>query len=198
MSLITLKLAIKKQMSNYIAFHKPYGVLSQFTGEEGQKTLADYGLPKNVYAAGRLDKDSEGLLILSDDGRFIKKLLDPENAHERVYWVQVEGNPDDKILALLAKGVLIRKYKTKPCRVTRLTPQPELAPRDPPIRVRKNIPTTWIEITLTEGKNRQVRRMTAAVGLPTLRLIRQRVGKFCLDGLPQGDWQATDETAIVP
>ncbi|USG62324.1 pseudouridine synthase [Sneathiella marina] len=185
-------------MSNYIAFHKPYGVLSQFTGEAGQKTLAEFGLPKNVYAAGRLDKDSEGLLILSDDGRFIKKLLDPDNAHERVYWVQVEGIPDDQTLAQLAKGVLIRNYKTKPCHVTRLVPQPELAPRVPPIRVRKNIPTSWIEITLTEGKNRQVRRMTAAVGLPTLRLIRQRVGKFRLRNLPQGKWQATEKAAITP
>ena len=139
-------------MSNYIAFYKPFGVLSQFTGEEGQKTLSEFGLPENVYAAGRLDKDSEGLLILSDDGRFIKKLLDPENAHERVYWVQIEGDPDGEQLEELAKGVVIRKYRTKPCHVTRLSPQPELAPRDPPIRVRKNIPTTWIEVTLTEGK----------------------------------------------
>lgn len=185
-------------MSKYIAFHKPYGVLSQFTGEEGQKTLAEFGLPKNVYAAGRLDKDSEGLLILSDDGRFIKKLLDPDNAHERVYWVQIDGNPDDKQLTQLAKGVLIRKYRTKPCRVTRLAPQPDLLPRDPPIRVRKNIPTTWIEITLTEGKNRQVRRMTAAVGLPTLRLIRQRIGNLQLQFLAEGEWQEIDKSAIVP
>ncbi|MEH6546611.1 MAG: pseudouridine synthase [Sneathiella sp.] len=185
-------------MPNYIAFHKPYGVLSQFTGEKEQKTLADYGLPKNVYAAGRLDKDSEGLLILSDDGPFIKDLLDPENAHERVYWAQIEGNPDEKTLDKLANGVLIKKYKTKTCRVTRLSPQPELLPREPAIRVRKNIPTAWIEITLTEGKNRQVRRMTAAVGLPTLRLIRQRVGNLCLKNLPQGEWQITDKASIIP
>lgn len=185
-------------MSTYIAFNKPFGVLSQFTGEAGQRTLSEFSFPKGVYAAGRLDKDSEGLLILSDDGRFIKKLLDPENAHERVYWVEVEGDPDNTTLSQLANGVTIQKYKTKQCFAKRIDPQPSLVPRKPPIRIRKNIPTTWIEMTLTEGKNRQVRRMTAAVGLPTLRLIRMRVGNISLTDLEQGMWQETTRSAILP
>jgi 23S rRNA pseudouridine2457 synthase len=185
-------------MSTYIAFNKPFGVLSQFTGGVDQRTLSEFGFPKGVYAAGRLDMDSEGLLILSDDGQFIKKLLDPENAHERTYWAEVEGDPDDTALSRLASGVTIRKYKTKPCTATRLNPQPSLAPRIPPVRVRKNIPTSWIEMTLTEGKNRQVRRMTAAVGFPTLRLMRMRVGKITLTGLEPGRWRETNSSAILP
>ncbi|MCC3304508.1 pseudouridine synthase [Sneathiella sp. HT1-7] len=176
-------------MPRYIAFYKPYGVLSQFTGEKGQRTLADFALPEKVYAAGRLDKDSEGLLLLSDDGPFIKKLLNPDNAHERVYWVEIEGEPNKAALEELSGGVVFKGYKSKPCRVSRLDPQPDIAPRDPPVRFRKSIPTCWIEIALTEGKNRQVRRMTASVGHPTLRLIRKKIGKLTLTDLVPGIWQ---------
>ena len=130
-------------MPRYIAFYKPYGVLSQFTGEKDQRTLAEFSLPEKVYAAGRLDKDSEGLLLLSDDGPFIKKLLDPENGHERVYWAEVEGVPDKSALAELAGGVVFKGYRSKPCLVSRITPQPDVVPRDPPVRFRKAIPTCW-------------------------------------------------------
>jgi len=184
-------------MPAYIAFNKPFGVLSQFTGEEGQKTLAAYSLPKNIYAAGRLDKDSEGLLILSDDGKFIKKLLDPDHGHARVYWVQIEGSPTNQALNELAQGVTIRGYRAKKCIVRRLDPEPDISPRDPPIRYRKAIPTCWIELTLTEGKNRQVRRMTAAIGHPTLRLIRQKIGLLSLGGLGEGCWRDVSRSDIL-
>lgn len=173
----------------YIALHKPYGVLSQFTGEAGQRTLAEFGLPPDVYAAGRLDKDSEGLLLLSDDGPFIKRLLDPDHGHARSYLVQVEGIPDASDLRRLAVGVVIKGYRTKPCRAELLPEDPEVQDRDPPIRARKSIPTSWLRMTLNEGKNRQVRRMTAAVGFPTLRLIRERMGKLSLGDLTQGSWR---------
>jgi len=184
------------QMSRYIAFYKPYGVLSQFTGEEDQKTLAAFSLPSNVYAAGRLDKDSEGLLLLSDDGPFIKKLLDPVNGHERVYWAEVEGEPTKATLQKLQNGIEFKGYRSKPCLAAHLSPQPDIAPRDPPVRFRKSIPTCWIRLTLTEGKNRQVRRMTAAVGYPTLRLIRQKIGKLSLADLSPGTWQDVQKRDI--
>lgn len=183
-------------MPRYIAFHKPFGVLSQFTGEKDQRTLAEFSLPEKVYAAGRLDKDSEGLLLLSDDGPFIKKLLNPENGHERVYWAEVEGVPDKSALAALAGGVVFKGYRSKPCPVSRITPEPDIAPRDPPVRFRKAIPTCWIELTLTEGKNRQVRRMTAAIGHPTLRLIRKKIGKLALTDLAPGSWQDVQKKDI--
>ncbi|MAL80507.1 MAG: pseudouridine synthase [Sneathiella sp.] len=183
-------------MPRYIAFHKPYGVLSQFTGEAGQRTLAEFSLPPNVYAAGRLDKDSEGLLLLSDDGPFIKRLLDPENGHERTYWAEVEGIPGKADMAKLSKGVMFGGYQSKPCRAELITPQPEMPPRDPPVRFRKSIPTCWITLTLTEGKNRQVRRMTAATGFPTLRLIRQRIGRLELGDLPMGAWRDVRKSDI--
>ncbi|TNE38138.1 MAG: pseudouridine synthase [Alphaproteobacteria bacterium] len=176
-------------MPQYIAFNKPFGVLSQFTGEEGHRTLAEFSLPSAVYAVGRLDRDSEGLLLLSDDGQFIKKLLDPDNGHERTYWVQVEGVPTKEALQTLERGVTIKGYKTRPSRVRLLTPEPDVPPREPPIRYRRKIPTSWLEIVLTEGKNRQVRRMTAAVGFPTLRLIRRAIGKLQLGGLEEGEWR---------
>src|SRR5690606_27265024 len=131
-------------MPVYIAFHKPYGVLSQFTGEAGQRTLAEFALPSGVYAAGRLDMDSEGLLLLSDDGPFIKRLLDPDNGHERTYLAQVEGEPSDADLARLARGVVFKGYRAKPCRAEKVMPEPNVPPRDPPIRYRKSIPTSWI------------------------------------------------------
>ncbi len=176
-----------------LALHKPYGVLSQFTPEPGSRwrTLADFGLPKNVYALGRLDADSEGLLLLSDEPGLNSRLLDPEHGHAREYWVQVERIPTDAALADLARGVTIGGYRTQPCRVRRLEPAPALPPRDPPIRVRLNVPDYWLALELSEGKNRQVRRMTAAVGHPTLRLVRARIGALELASLAlaPGQWR---------
>ena len=174
-----------------IALHKPYGVLSQFTPEPGSRwrTLADFKLPPQVYALGRLDADSEGLLLLSDEAGLNSRLLDPEAGHRREYWVQVEGVPDDAALARLAAGVTIGGYRTQPCNARRLDPVPVVPPRDPPIRVRKSVPDRWLSIELTEGKNRQVRRMTAAVGHPTLRLLRVRIGQFALGELASGAWR---------
>ena len=174
-----------------VALHKPYGVLSQFTPEPGSRwrTLADFGLPKGLYPLGRLDADSEGLLLLSDEPGLNTRLLDPRHAHRREYWVQVEGIPSVEALAQLARGVKIGDYTTRPCTIRRLEPVPAILPRDPPIRVRKTIPDSWLEITITEGRNRQVRRMTAAIGFPTLRLIRARIGDWSIDGLPNGQWR---------
>ena len=180
----------------YVAFYKPYGVLSQFTGEVGDRTLAEFNLPKDVYAAGRLDKDSEGLLLLTDDGPFIKRLLEPKNEKEKTYWVQVEHIPTPEKLKELSQGVVIQGYKTLPCKV-RLIDEPSVPPRDPPIRERKSIPTAWIEIKLIEGKNRQVRRMTAAIGHPTLRLIRYAIGRLTLDNLDQGHWREVDKRDVL-
>ena len=175
-----------------LALHKPYGVLSQFTPEPGSRwrTLAGFGLPRDVYALGRLDADSEGLLLLSDEPGLNSRLLDPENAHRREYWAQVERVPDTAALAKLARGGLdLGDYRTRPCRTRLLEPAPVIAPRDPPIRFRKNVPDAWLALELTEGKNRQVRRMTAAVGHPTLRLLRMRIGDFALGDLAGGKWR---------
>lgn len=176
-----------------IAFNKPYGMLSQFTPEPGSasRTLAEIGFPENVYPVGRLDADSEGLLILSDEKGLPTYLLDPDAAHERTYWVQVEGLPTTESLKVLEDGVMIKGRRTLPCTAEVLQPQPVIEDRKPPIRVRKNIPDTWIALTLTEGKNRQVRRMTAAAGFPTLRLIRVRIGGLHLSGLnlAVGQWR---------
>lgn len=175
-----------------LAFHKPYGVLSQFTPETGSawRTLADFNLPKNVYALGRLDADSEGLLLLSDEPGLNSRLLDPKHAHRREYWVQVEGVPHETALTQLSRGIRIGDYTTLPARARRLDPPPSLPPRDPPIRVRKTIPDSWLALELTEGKNRQVRRMTAAAGHPTLRLVRSRIGRLDLGTLAPGAWRA--------
>lgn len=176
-----------------IAFHKPYGVLSQFTPDQpGQRTLAEFSFPKNVYPVGRLDLDSEGLLLLSDEKVWNDKLLNPKQAHERTYHVQVEGKIDSLAIQKLEKGVLIQGYKTLACRVKELKEGSSYPPRNPPIRQRKNIPTSWIEMKLIEGKNRQVRRMTAAVGFPTLRLIRAAIGKLELKDLKEGIWREVD------
>jgi 23S rRNA pseudouridine2457 synthase len=171
-----------------IAFNKPYGMLSQFTPEPGSayRTLAEIGFPENVYPVGRLDADSEGLLILSDEKGLPTYLLDPDAAHERTYWVQVEGLPTTETLKVLEDGVMIKGRLTLPCTAEVLHPQPVIEDRTPPIRVRKNIPDTWIALTLTEGKNRQVRRMTAAAGFPTLRLIRVRIGGLHISSLNLG------------
>ncbi len=173
-----------------IAFHKPYGVLCQFTSDGSEnRTLAGFGFPPHVYAVGRLDADSEGLLLLTDEAGFNTRLLHPTHGHTRTYWSQVEGSPTPHDLLPLRDGVQIQHYRTKPARVCVLDPQPEITPRQPPIRERRSIPTTWIELELVEGKNRQVRHMTAAVGFPTLRLQRRRIGNYSLGNLPQGHWK---------
>jgi 23S rRNA pseudouridine2457 synthase len=173
----------------YLLFYKPYGVLSQFTDETGKQTLKDYIPIPDVYPVGRLDWDSEGLMLLTDDGRLQHRLSDPQYGHPRTYWVQVEKIPDKTALDRLAAGVEVQNYRTKPAQVKLLIAEPLLPPRDPPIRDRQHIPTAWLELTLTEGKNRQVRRMTAAVGFPTLRLVRVSIGSLSLSGLSLGSWR---------
>ena len=173
-----------------LAFNKPWGVLSQFT-EDGSpnRTLAEFGFPKGVYPLGRLDADSEGLLLLSDEAGLNTRLLHPKRGHGRIYWAQVEGTPEAEALRKLAAGPVIQGRKSEPCRARLIEPNPEPAPRDPPIRARKTVPTAWLELELIEGKNRQVRRMTAAVGHPTLRLIRVQIGEFRLGDLVAGSWR---------
>lgn len=172
-----------------LLFNKPFGVLSQFTPEAGHRALNEFGFPSGVYAAGRLDHDSEGALLLTDDGKLIKRLLDPKFEHPRTYLVQVDGQITPEALKQLAKGVTIKGYRTKPCKAEFATPSDDLWERVPPIRYRANIPTSWVRLTLIEGKNRQVRHMTAAVGFPTLRLIRVAIGDLTLDGLQPGEWR---------
>lgn len=173
-----------------IALNKPYGVLSQFTDRSTppRRTLAEFGLPPGVYPAGRLDHDSEGLLLLTDDGGLAHRLTDPRHKQEKTYWVQVEGAPEEARLAALRRGVVLGDGPTRPARVRVIAP-PALWPRDPPVRFRKTVPDAWLEIAITEGRNRQVRRMTAAVGLPTLRLVRVAVGRHMLGGLAPGAWR---------
>lgn len=174
-----------------LAFHKPYACLSQFTPDGSKnKTLAEFGFPKSVYPLGRLDADSEGLLLLSDEPGLNTRLLDPKNAHERCYWAQVEKIPTAELLKKLEEGLTIQDYQTRPARAWILDPQPIVPSRNPPIRVRKTVPDCWIALELTEGKNRQVRRMTAAIGHPTLRLMRVKIGNFELRELPVGTWRA--------
>jgi 23S rRNA pseudouridine2457 synthase len=173
-------------MSRYILFHKPYGVLSQFTPEDGARSLAEFDLPKGVYAAGRLDKDSEGLLLLTDDGPLIERLLNPRSEKEKTYWVLVERVPTKEELDRLRAGVRIEDYQTKPCRVKILDPQPEVPPRDPPVRYRKSVQDVWLEIAIVEGKNRQVRKMTASIHHPTLRLIRRKIAELDIGDLAPG------------
>ncbi len=183
-----------------IAFNKPYGVLSQFTSDGSpNRPLAEFSFPKNVYAIGRLDADSEGLLLLSDEPQWNEKLLHPRHAHEREYWAQVERIPTREALDKLQRGLVIQGHKTLPCRAWLLEPQPDITPRIPPIRFRKSVPDCWIGLELVEGKNRQVRRMTAAIGHPTLRLLRVRIGNFWLGDLPPGEWRqlATEEGHFV-
>jgi 23S rRNA pseudouridine2457 synthase len=178
-----------------IALHKPYGVLSQFTPEPGSRwrTLADFGLPKACYPIGRLDADSEGLLLLTDEVGLNSQLLDPKHAHGREYWAQVERVPSAAALAQLARGgIALGDHRTLPCRARLLQTGPAIAPRDPPIRFRKNVPDAWLSLELVEGKNRQVRRMTAAIGHPTLRLVRVRIGHFLLGDLAPGKWRELD------
>lgn len=172
-----------------MAFNKPYGVLSQFTKEvPDHRTLAEFGFPDGVYPIGRLDSDSEGLLLLTDERKINELLLHPRHGHERTYHVQVEGIATEEAMAKLRKGVLIQRYKTLPC-LAQLIKAPGYPPRDPPIRFRLSVPTSWVKIRLTEGKNRQVRRMTAAVEFPTLRLVRVAIGKLMLGDLAPGKWR---------
>ncbi len=183
-----------------IAFNKPYGVLSQFSSDGSpNRTLAEFGLPKNVYPIGRLDADSEGLLLLSDEPELNQKLLHPRHAHEREYWVQVERIPTPELLRKLENGLVIQGRKTRQCRAWILDPQPDVTPRDPPIRFRKTVPACWIALELVEGKNRQVRRMTASIGHPTLRLIRIRIGGFRLGEMLPGAWRqiGKEERALL-
>lgn len=175
-------------MSRLVLFNKPYGVLSQFTDADDRLTLANYIKLTGVYPAGRLDRDSEGLLLLTDDGKLQQKISDPRFKKPKTYWVQVEGIPDDAALQQLRRGVQLKDGLTRPARV-RLIEEPDLWPRDPPVRFRKHIPTSWLELEIREGRNRQVRRMTAAVGFPTLRLVRVAIGDWQLGDLAPGKWR---------
>ncbi|MBT2335258.1 pseudouridine synthase [Variovorax paradoxus] len=175
--------------SHLIRFNKPYGVLSQFTAEGRWRGLKDFIDIPDVYVAGRLDADSEGLLLLTDDGQLQARIADPRFKMEKTYWVQVEGVPTEEALAALREGVQLNDGLTRPARARLLDPPPDVWPRQPPIRERKSIPTAWLELAISEGRNRQVRRMTAAVGLPTLRLIRAAIGPYTLDGLAPGTWR---------
>jgi 23S rRNA pseudouridine2457 synthase len=183
-------------MNRYVIFNKPYGVLSQFTPEDGARSLGEFNLPKDVYAAGRLDKDSEGLLLLTDDGPLIEKLLHPRFEKPKTYWVLVERVPTVEELERLRSGLKIEDYTTKPCEVKILDPQPELPPRDPPVRFRKTVQDIWIEIKITEGKNRQIRKMTAAIGHPTLRLIRVAIANLGLEDLKVGEWREIQRSEL--
>jgi 23S rRNA pseudouridine2457 synthase len=177
-----------------IAFHKPFGVVSQFTPDGSpNRTLAAFGFPKNVYPIGRLDADSEGLLLLSDEAELNERLLHPKHAHRRTYWAQIERVPSAAALRQMENGVVIQGRETLPCRAWILDPQPQVPPRDPPIRFRKNVSDCWVALELVEGKNRQVRRMTAAIGHATLRLIRVAIGRFELGPLEASQWKVLSE-----
>ncbi len=187
-----------QRAARLLRFNKPYGVLSQFTPEGRWRGLQDFIDLPGVYVAGRLDADSEGLLLLTDDGALQARISDPRHKMEKTYWVQVEGIPDEAALQALRQGVQLGDGPTLPARVRRLEPPPALWERDPPIRVRQNIPDCWIELIIREGRNRQVRRMTAAVGHPTLRLVRAAIGPYALDGLEPGCWQPASPPSPVP
>jgi 23S rRNA pseudouridine2457 synthase len=176
-----------------IALNKPYGVLCQFTDADGRHTLAEFVRQKDVYAAGRLDHDSEGLLLLTDDGQLAHRLTDPRHKQDKTYLVQVDGEIDEPALQALRRGVLLNDGPTLPATAEPALEPDWLWPRDPPVRFRKAIPTSWLSLTLREGRNRQARRMTAAVGFPTLRLIRVRIGEYVLDGLVPGETKVLDD-----
>lgn len=184
-------------MSRIVLFNKPYGVLSQFTDEGRWRGLASYIPLPGVYAAGRLDADSEGLLILTDDGALQARIADPRFKLAKTYWAQVEGEPDEAALAALRAGVRYADFTTRPAKVRRIA-EPALPPRDPPIRFRRDKPTSWLEICISEGRNRQVRRMTAHVGFPTLRLFRYAVGQANSDGLAPGEWRLASPDELLP
>jgi 23S rRNA pseudouridine2457 synthase len=176
-------------MSRILLFNKPYGVICRFSREGMHPTLADYIAVPDVYPAGRLDTDSEGLLLLTDDGRLQHRITDPKHKLSKTYWVQVEGVPDEAALQQLRQGVQLKDGMTRPAEARLIIEPEKLWTRNPPIRVRKTVPTSWLELTIREGKNRQVRRMTAATGYPTLRLIRIAIGEWALEGLAPGEWR---------
>ena len=178
-----------------LVFNKPFGVICKFRPEPGRSTLADFITVPAVYPAGRLDTDSEGLLLLTDDGALQARIANPRHELAKIYWAQVEGVPTDAALLALRNGVDLRDFRTQPAGARRIDEPPSLWPRDPPIRHRVKIPTAWLELTLREGKNRQVRRMTAQVGFPTLRLVRAGVGRIHVEGLAPGTWREVDATA---
>jgi 23S rRNA pseudouridine2457 synthase len=178
-----------------IALNKPYGVICKFSPEPGKRTLADYVDVRGVYPAGRLDTDSEGLLLLTDDGALQARIADPRHKLAKIYWAQLEGVPTDDALARLRNGVDLGDFVTQPAKARLIDEPANLWPRDPPIRYRAKIPTAWLELTLSEGKNRQVRRMTAKVGFPTLRLVRAAIGRVDLDGLAPGEWRQIEPHA---
>jgi 23S rRNA pseudouridine2457 synthase len=175
-----------------IALNKPFGVISKFSPEPGKRTLADYVPIRSIYPAGRLDTDSEGLLLLTDDGALQARIASPRHKLAKTYWAQVEGVPTDEALATLRAGLDLGDFVTQPAGARRIDEPPGLWPRDPPIRYRAKIPATWLELTLREGKNRQVRRMTARVGFPTLRLVRAAIGNIGVAGLAPGEWREVD------
>ncbi len=179
-----------------LLFNKPYGVLCQFTDAQDRPTLADYIPVPGVYVAGRLDRDSEGLVLLTDDGRLQHRLTHPDKKTWKIYWVQVEGIPDTSALESLRQGVILKDGLTRPARIKTIDPPDTLWPRDPPIRTRLNIPTQWLEIGLQEGRNRQIRRMTASVGFPTLRLVRVAIGSRRLKHLQPGEWVKVISSAV--
>lgn len=181
-------------MSTLLLFNKPFNVLSQFTDNTGRPTLKEFVPVKDVYPAGRLDRDSEGLLLLTDDGKLQKRISDPKHKMQKTYLAQVEGEVTDEAIELLSRGITLNDGPTKPASAKKI-PEPELWPRVPPIRERKNTPTSWIEIIITEGRNRQVRRMTAAVGFPTLRLVRSAIGPWNIDQIAQGTFKELEITA---
>jgi 23S rRNA pseudouridine2457 synthase len=183
-------------VSQTLLFNKPYGVLTQFTSEGGHAALADYIPVPGVYPAGRLDLDSEGLVLLTDDGALQGRISHPRHKLPKTYWAQVEGVPGEEALDSLRAGLDLGDFRTKPCRARLIDEPPGLWPRTPPIRFRKAIPTTWLEIVIAEGKNRQVRRMTAKIGFPTLRLIRWAIGGWTLQGLPPGEWRRMTKEEI--
>lgn len=184
-------------MARLLLFNKPFGVLTQFRGGDGRPTLADYIPVKGVYPAGRLDRDSEGLLLLTDDGRLQQRIADPRHKLPKTYWVQVEREPDEEALNALAAGVDLNDGRTRSAQVERLA-EPELWPRDPPVRYRKSVPTAWLALTISEGRNRQVRRMTATVGHPTLRLVRVAIGPLRLGDLEPGQWREATPAELEP
>ncbi|VAW63885.1 Ribosomal large subunit pseudouridine synthase E [hydrothermal vent metagenome] len=181
-------------MAQIVLFNKPYGVICQFSAHEKHPSLAEYITIKDIYPAGRLDHDSEGLLLLTDNGALQHKITDPKNKMLKTYWVQVDKQITEQAIAQLQKGVMLKDGLTKPAKA-RIISEPEgLWPRDPPIRYRKDIPTSWLELSIREGRNRQVRRMTAAVGFPTLRLVRYKIGEWTLQGVPPGGFVVSDIT----
>ena len=195
--LVSLAAVQVKPMPRLILFNKPYGVICQFTPKAGYKSLGDFIHLPGFYPAGRLDADSEGLVLLTDDGKLQHRISDPGHKLPKWYWVQVEGVPDEAALNKLRQGVTLRHFKTMPAQVRSMDEPDSLWPRTPPIRFRKNAPTSWIELMLTEGKNRQVRHMTAAISFPTLRLIRHAIGIHSLNGIAPGKWRFSEYAATI-